>query len=102
MDVKTKGIKMPDGNTHIFIPPSPTETERGGIKAKAKTTEDREVVVGNDGKLYVPGIDNTLTDENKAANAKVTGEQIGSLKSDLISLGLSVVDGMLCVEVEEV
>lgn len=34
MDIKTKGLKMPDGNTHIFVPPSPTETERGGIKAK--------------------------------------------------------------------
>lgn len=54
MDIKTKGLKMPDGNTHIFVPPSPTETERGGIKAKKKTIENVEVVVGDDDKLYVP------------------------------------------------
>ncbi len=34
MDIKTKGFSMPDGNTHIFIPPAPTETDRGGITAK--------------------------------------------------------------------
>lgn len=56
MDIKTKGFTMPDGNTHIFIPPSPTETERGGIKAKKKTTEEVEVAVGDDDKLYVPSV----------------------------------------------
>ena len=76
MDIKTKGFTMPNGDTHIFIPPSPTETERGGIKAKTKTTETVEVAVGDDDKLYVPGTDSTLTDENKAANAKVTGDKI--------------------------
>lgn len=54
MDVKTKGITMPDGNTHIFIPPSPTENRRGGIKAKKRTTENVEVAVGEDDKLYIP------------------------------------------------
>lgn len=38
MQIKTNGFKMPNGDEHVFIPPSPTETERGGIKAKAKTT----------------------------------------------------------------
>ena len=83
MDVKAKGITMPDGNTHIFIPPSPTQTERGGVIAKKKTTETVEVAVGEDDKLYVPGTDNTLTDETKAANAKATGDKISELKNDI-------------------
>lgn len=60
MDIKTKGFEMPDGNIHVFIPPSPTETERGGIKAKAKTTENVEVVIGDDDKLYVPPYPTTI------------------------------------------
>lgn len=86
MDVKTKGITMPDGNTHIFIPPSPTQTERGGVIAKKKTTETVEVAVGEDDKLYVPGTDNTLTDETKAANAKATGDKISELKNNIDNL----------------
>ena len=124
MDIKTKGFTMPNGDTHIFIPPSPTESERGGIKAKAKTTENVEVVVGDDDKLYVPSyptslpasdvsdwakantkpsytaeevgalpnttnllqLDDTLTDENKAANAKVTGDKFITIDKDLSSI----------------
>lgn len=92
MDVKTKGITMPDGNTHIFIPPSPTQTERGGVIAKKKTTETVEVAVGEDDKLYVPGTDNTLTDETKAANAKATGDKISELKNNLESLNNKVIE----------
>lgn len=44
MRIKTNGFKMPNGDEHVFIPPSPTETERSGIKAKAKTTESMEIV----------------------------------------------------------
>lgn len=54
MEIKTKGFEMPNGDVHVFMPPSPTETERGGIKAKPKTTETVEVTIGEDGKLYVP------------------------------------------------
>lgn len=94
MDVKTKGITMPDGNTHIFIPPSPTQTERGGVIAKKKTTETVEVAVGEDDKLYVPGTDNALTDETKAANAKATGDKISEIKGDLLSkVGYAEISG---------
>ncbi|MDY4875158.1 MAG: hypothetical protein SO389_00800, partial [Eubacterium sp.] len=122
MDIKTKGFDMPNGDRHIFIPPSPTESERGGIKAKRKTTENVEVAVGDDDKLYVPPyptslpasdvsewakqptkpsynadevgalpdttdllqLDSLLEDETKAANAKVTGDKITSLKSEKV------------------
>lgn len=100
MDIKTKGFTMPNGDTHIFIPPSPTETERGGIKAKTKTTETVEVAVGDDDKLYVPGTDSTLTDENKAANAKVTGDKISSLDETKVdkSVILSIINKRPTVE----
>ena len=45
--------------------------------------------------------DKTLTQENKAADAKKTGDEISQLKSDLSDLGLSVEDGVLCVEFGE-
>lgn len=86
MDIKTKGITIFNGDTHVFIPPSPTETERGGIKAKAKTTETVEVVVGNDDKLYVPGTDATLTVENSAADAKVVGNKFTAIEENLSSI----------------
>ena len=93
MDIKTKGFTMPNGDNHIFIPPSPTETERGGIKAKTKTTETVEVAIGDDDKLYVPGTDFTLTDENKAANAKVTGDKLSSLNEN--KLNKSVISSII-------
>lgn len=100
MDIKTKGFTMPDGNTHIFIPPSPTETERGGIKAKKKTTEEVEVAVGDDDKLYVPGTDPTLTDKDKAANAKATGDKLLSLDENKVdkSVILSILNKKPTVE----
>lgn len=55
MNVKTKYIKLPDGNIYEIIPPAPTETERGGILASTATDADTvEVKLGSDGKLYVP------------------------------------------------
>lgn len=100
MDIKTKGFTMPNGDTHIFIPPSPTETERGGIKAKAKTTENVEVAIGNDEKLYVPGTDTTLTVENSAADAKVTGDKLSSLDETKVdkSVILSIINKRPTVE----
>lgn len=76
MQIKTKGFKMPNGDEHIFIPPSPTETERGGIKAKVRTTEQLEVAVDQEtGKAYAP-LDNTLTQSGQAADAKAAGDKI--------------------------
>ena len=44
---KTKGFYDRENDTvHIFIPPAPTESERGGITAKEKTTESLEVTIG--------------------------------------------------------
>ena len=68
MEKKTHGFTMPNGDTHVFIPPAPTETERGGIIAKEKTTESVEVAIGEDGKLYVPAADETLTKEDAAVD----------------------------------
>lgn len=54
-NIKTKGLKLLDGQTYELIPPSPTETERGGIAAKERTTETVEVAVDSStGKAYVP------------------------------------------------
>ena len=46
--------------------------------------------------------DTTLTIAGKAADAKETGNQISELKSDFSKLGLSVVDGKLCITYKEV
>lgn len=96
MEIKVKGIETPDGNIHMFIPPSPTETERGGIKAKAKTNETVEVVVGSDGKLYVPAyptIDKTLASSGKAADSKVVGDKLTEVNTEITALKKSVSDG---------
>lgn len=50
---KFMGINT-DGDIIPTTLSSPTETERGGIIAKKRTTENIEVVIGNDDKLYVP------------------------------------------------
>lgn len=84
MDIKTKGFNMPDGNTHIFIPPSPTETERGGIIAKKRTTENVEVVIGDDDKLYVPkypasggsNIDDSVTSSEKTWSSQKISDEL--------------------------
>ena len=48
------------------------------------------------------GIDATLTQAGKAADAKKTGDEISELKEDLNALGLSVVDGLLNITYKEV
>ena len=96
MEIKVNGIETPDGNINIFIPPSPTETVRGGIKAKAKTNETVEVVVGSNGKLYVPtypSIDKALTSSGKAADAKVVGDKLTEVNIEITALKKSVSDG---------
>ena len=56
---------------------------------------------GLDNTYTIPEIDNTLSTAGKAADAKKTGDEIDQLKSDLSDLGLSVEDGVLCVEFGE-
>ena len=106
MEIKVNGIETPDGNINTFIPPSPTETVRGGIKAKAKTNETVEVVVGSNGKLYVPtypSIDKALTSSGKAADAKVVGDKLTEVNTEITALKKSVSDGkeMLAVAITE-
>lgn len=48
------------------------------------------------------GIDATLTQTGKAADAKKTGDEISDLKEELSDLGLSVVDGAINITYEEV
>lgn len=79
MAIKTNGFKMPNGDVHTFIPPSPTENERGGVKAKPKTTESLEVAFDETTeRLYAatPDTDKTLSESDIAADAKVTGDKI--------------------------
>ena len=42
-------------------------------------------------------VDDTLTVSGKAADAKKTGDEITELKQEFNQLGLSVVNGALCV-----
>ena len=96
MEIKVNGIETPDGNINTFIPPSPTEIVRGGIKAKAKTNETVEVVVGSNGKLYVPtypSIDKALTSSGSAADAKVVGDKLTEVNTEITALKKSVSDG---------
>lgn len=50
----------------------------------------------------VPQVDNTLTQPDRPADAKKTGDEISALKEDLSNLGLSVVDGAINITYEEV
>lgn len=100
MATKVNSLELPDGNIYEFIPPSPTDIVRGGIKAKTKTTENVEVAIGDDEKLYVPGTDTTLTVENSAADAKVTGDKLSSLDETKVdkSVILSIINKRPTVE----
>lgn len=77
---KTKGFYDRENDTvHIFIPPVPTESERGGITAKEKTTESLEVTIDSaTGKAYV-ALDKTLSKTGEAADAAVVGEKLTSM-----------------------
>lgn len=49
-----KGVRCSQGNLYQFIPPIATKDEFGGIKANARTTETKEVVIDEKtGRLYV-------------------------------------------------
>lgn len=83
---KTKGFYDRENDTvHIFIPPAPTETERGGITAKEKTTESLEVTIDSaTGKAYV-ALDKTLSKTGEAADAAAVGEQLKKITEILNS-----------------
>lgn len=83
---KTKGFYDRKNDTvHIFIPPAPTESERGGITAKEKTTESLEVAVDSaTGKAYV-ALDKTLSKTGEAADAATVGEQLKKITEILNS-----------------
>lgn len=81
---KTKGFYDRENDTvHIFIPPAPTESERGGITAKEKTTESLEVTIDSaTGKAYV-ALDKTLSKTGEAADAGTVGKITDSLKENM-------------------
>lgn len=56
---------------------------------------------GLDNTYTIPEIDDTLSTAGKVADAKETGDKLIALKSELTDLGLSVEDGVLCVEFGE-
>lgn len=84
---KTKGFYDRENDTvHIFIPPAPTESERGGITAKEKTTETLEVAVDSKtGKAYV-ALDKTLSKTGEAADAAAVGEKLTTMDSTIESV----------------
>jgi len=94
-----KGVKCSKGNLYQFIPPIATGDEFGGIKANARTTETKEVVIDDTtGKLYVndfepvtnelqtgiDGLQNQIdnivieTSENSDATAEVIQARVGA------------------------
>lgn len=91
------------GDDYIFIPPAPTESQRGGITAKTKTTESLEAAVDPEtGRLYVPDnhtpVDSTLEKSGEAADAKAVGDK---MKSSLNGISFSVNNGILRASWEE-
>jgi len=52
---------------------------------------------GLTGTYTVPDVDANLSTSGAAADAKKTGDELTALKADFNALGLSVVDGKLCV-----
>ena len=85
-EIKTDGFyDRENDRKHVFIPPAPTETERGGITAKEKTTESLEVTVDSaTGKAYV-ALDKTLSKTGEAADAATVGEQLKKITEILNS-----------------
>lgn len=90
---KVNGIKLDDGNVAEFIPPVPTESERGGLIAKEKDSNYTvEAQVGSNGKIYVPEypkeevIDSTLTESGQSADAKVVGDKFNAVDNSIEQL----------------
>lgn len=75
---------QPKGN-YITDIPQASDTEIGGFKAKIRTTESIEASIDpKTGRVYVPNnatpVDNTLTKQNQAADAKVVGDRLSSIE----------------------
>lgn len=75
---------QPKGN-YITDIPQASDTEIGGFKAKIRTTESVEASIDKKtGRVYVPNnatpVDNTLTKQNQAADAKVVGDRLSSIE----------------------
>ena len=63
---------------------------------------DMEKLVLTDGTdTYTLKPDTTLAKSGVPADAKKVGDELTDVKSDLSALGLSVVDGMICVTFTE-
>ena len=84
-------------------------TDFGDISTKANTAvnnvafeEGKLKVTKNDGtSTETEVIDSSLTKSGKAADAKITGDEIGQLKKGIAALescGFVVVDGKICVK----
>ena len=83
-EIKTDGFyDRENDRKHIFIPPAPTETERGGITAKTRTAESLEVTVDPETEKAYVALDSTLSKTGEAADAGAVGEIINSLKTRL-------------------
>lgn len=98
LEIKTKGLKMPNGDIHVFIPPSPAETERGGIKAKDRTTESLEIVVDpSTGKAYAPtpDTDSTLTEKGVAADSEAVGNEFDKTKESIEAISNTKADAII-------
>ena len=104
-----KGDKGDKGDTGATGPTGPTGN---GIASVAKTGTsglvDTYTITYTNGDTSTftvtngaEAVDNTLTIAGRAADAKKTGDEISELKEDLTDLGLSVEDGVLCVEFGE-
>ena len=82
MRKKSDGVFLDDKEIYDIIPPLPTETERGGITAKVKTNENREVAVDPvTGKAYVSvETDKTLKLSDVPADAKAVGDRLDRIE----------------------
>lgn len=53
-------------------------------------------------RMEVPEVDNTLSVQGAAADAKKVGDELTDLKSDFTDLGLTIANGVICITFEEV
>ena len=68
-----------------------------GLSTEDYTTAEKTKLSGIEEQATKTVIDATLSNAGQAADAKKVGDELGDLKEDLSDLGLSVVDGKLCV-----
>lgn len=83
-----KGVRCVNGELYKFIPPVATETELGGIIAKAKTIEDKEVVIDNTtGKLYVDSaVDSEVSQARQGNDGSIFSTLQERLGTDFTSI----------------